>query len=95
MTLEVDSGELRALSGQLTGLGNDLQAAVTPMPPGPDNQPSAAAVTELAASVDHLTRVAGLRLGGWGDDFSRAAAAYEATDAATADHIGTTMQPGG
>jgi hypothetical protein len=95
MTLEVDPGELRALAGQLTGLGNDLQAAVTPMTPGPDNQPSSAAVTELEASVDHLTRVAGFRLSGWGDDFSRAAAAYESTDAATADHLGTTMRPGG
>jgi hypothetical protein len=94
MTLEVDPTELRALGGQFDALGNDLQAAVAPITPGPDSQPSAAAVTEVAASVDHLTRVAGFRLGGYGHDFARAATAYEVTDATTARSISQTMRPG-
>lgn len=94
MTLEVDPAELRALGGQFDGLGNDLQAAVAPLTSGPDNQPSAAAVTQLAASVDHLTRVAGFRLSGYGKNFTRAAAAYEATDATAAHNIAQTTRPG-
>jgi hypothetical protein len=95
MTLEVDPKELRALGGQFSDLGNALQAAVTPMAPGPDNQPSSAAVNEVAASVDHLTRTSGFRLGGYGNNFGRAAAVYEAADEAAAHRIAGTMKPGG
>jgi Excreted virulence factor EspC, type VII ESX diderm len=95
VTLEVNPAELRALGAEFTDLGNGLQAAVTPMTPGPDNQPSSAAVTEAAASVDHLTRVAGFRLGGYGDNFAHAATAYEQSDATSAGHIATTVRPGG
>ena len=88
MTLEVDPAELRALGVQFTALGDGLQDAVSPLTPGPDNQPSSAATTELAASVDHLTRVAGFRLGGYGENFGRAATAYEQSDAASAQRLG-------
>jgi hypothetical protein len=87
VTLEVDPGELHALGAQFTALGDDLQDAVGPLTPGPDNQPSSAATTELAASVDHLTRVAGFRLEGYGENFGRAADAYEKSDEDTAQRL--------
>ena len=95
MTLEVDPAELSSLGGRFDHLGGDLQAAVTPLTPGPDNQPSSGAVAELAASVDHLTRVAAFRLSGYGNNYVRAATAYEVADAANAKRIGTTLPPGG
>ncbi|MGW4099953.1 hypothetical protein [Mycobacterium sp. NPDC004974] len=58
--LEVDTAELTVLAGQFNDLGTQMQDAVTPMDPGPDFQPSSAAVTELAASADYVTRVADL-----------------------------------
>lgn len=93
--LEVDTAELTALAGQFNDLGKQLQDAVTPMEPGPDFQPSSAAVTELAASADHVTRVAGFRLSGYGIHLSRAAKAYDTTDGASAQNVDGTMRPGG
>ena len=95
MSLDVDPAELRALGGQFTDLGNGLQAAVAPMTPGPDNHPSSAAVTEVAASADHLTRVAGFRVSGYGNNFGRAATSYESADEAAARQLDGTTRPGG
>lgn len=93
--LDVDTAELTALAGQFNELGKQLQDAVTPMEPGPDFQPSSAAVTELAASADNVTRVAGFRLSGSGESLTRAAKAYDSTDTSTADKVAGTMRPGG
>ncbi|OBB22228.1 hypothetical protein A5792_06905 [Mycolicibacterium peregrinum] len=93
--LEVDTAELTALAGQFYDLGKQLQGAVTAMEPGPDFQPSSAAVTELAASADHVTKVAGFRLSGYGGSLTRAANAYDSTDTSTADKVAGTMRPGG
>lgn len=92
--LEVDTAELVALAGKFNDLGKQLQDTVTPMEPGPDFQPTSAAVTELAVSADHVTRVAGFRLSGYGIALSRAASAYDSTDAANAQNVDGTMRPG-
>ncbi|NOQ61111.1 type VII secretion target [Mycolicibacterium fortuitum] len=91
--LEVDTAELTALAGQFSELGKQLQDAVVPMEPGPDIQPTSAAVTEVATSVDHVTRVAGFRLSGYGNNLFRVAAAYDAADEAAAQNVDGTMRP--
>ncbi len=93
--LEVDTAQLKAVGNKFTAQGGELQAAVSPMEPGPEFQPSSAAVTETAISANHVTRVAGFRLNGYGVNLNRAAAAYEETDTAMAGKLAVTMKPGG
>lgn len=93
--LEVDTAQLKVVGNKFTALGGELQAAVSPMESGPEFQPSSAAVTETAVSANHVTRVAGFRLNGYGINLNRAAAAYDATDTAMAGKLAATMKRGG
>lgn len=93
--LEVDTAALTVVGNQFSALGKELQAAVAPLEPGPDIQPTTNAVNGVVAATNHATRVAGFRVNAYGVKFRRAAAAYDAGDKAGAEKIDRTMRPGG
>ncbi|MUL44573.1 hypothetical protein FZI85_17810 [Mycobacterium sp. CBMA293] len=80
--LKVDPAGLRSLAGELSDVAADLKAALAPVATGPSWQPSAAAAGDVSAGIDHVDGECSTALTEFGGNLTKAAAAYEATDAA-------------
>lgn len=80
--LKVDPAGLRSLAGELGDIAAGLKAAPSPTAAGPSWQPSAAAVGDVSAGIDHVDGECSKALTEFGGNLTKAAAAYEATDAA-------------
>ena len=90
--LRVDTAALKTLAGTFGRLADELHAGVSTLEPGPPFQPTSAAVTTVAASVDEVTRTAAVQLATFGSKLDRAATAYTETDSIAAGKLGRTVQ---
>ena len=89
--LHVDTAALLALAGQLNTLGAALTPGAASAPAGPARQPSAIAVGEVSAGVDHVDNECSTALKSFGTNLTTAASAYESTDTAGASFLHKTM----
>ena len=89
--LKVDPAGLRSLAGELSDIAAGLNAATSQAASGPAWQPSAAAVGDVCAGIDHVDGECATALNEFGGNLSKAAAAYEATDAAGGAGISRAM----
>ncbi|MGX9674629.1 type VII secretion target [Mycobacterium sp. HM-7] len=81
-TLKVDPAGLRSLAGEFSDIAGGLKAASSPVAAGSAWQPSAAAVGDVSAGIDHVDGECATALTEFGGNLTKAAAAYEAADAA-------------
>lgn len=81
-TLKVDPACLRSLAGEFSDIAGGLKAAPSQGAAGPAWQPSAAAVGDVSAGIDHVDGECSKAMTEFGTNLTKAAAAYEATDAA-------------
>jgi hypothetical protein len=89
--LKVDPAGLRSLAGEFSDIAGGLKAASSPVAAGPAWQPSAAAVGDVSAGIDHVDGECATALTEFGSNLAKAAAAYEATDAAGGAAVSKTM----
>lgn len=89
--LKVDAARLRSLAGELSDVAAGLTAASSQLPAGPSWQPSAAAAGDVDAGIDYVDRECSRALADFGSNLTKAADAYEATDAAGAAALSRAM----
>lgn len=89
--LKVDPAGLRSVARELSEIAAGLKAAPSPLAAGPSWQPSAAAVAVVSAGIDHVDGECSTALTEFGGNLTKAAAAYEATDAVGGAGISRTM----
>jgi hypothetical protein len=80
--LKVDPARLRSLAGEFSEIAVGLKAAPSPVTAGPSWQPSAAAVGDVSAGIDHVDGECTTALTEFGGNLTKAATEYEAADAA-------------
>jgi hypothetical protein len=82
--LKVDAARLRSLAGKLSDVAAGLTAAPSQIAAGPSWQPSAAAAGDVSTGIDHVDSECSKALADFGSNLTKAADAYDATDAAGA-----------
>jgi hypothetical protein len=90
-TLKVDAAGLRSLAGQLSDVAAGLKSTPAPVGAGQSWQPSAAAVGDVSAGIDHVDGECSKALADFGSNLTKAADAYEASDAAGAAAVSQAM----
>jgi len=89
--LKVDTAGLRSLAGELSEIAGGLKTAPSPVAADPSWQPSAAAVGDVSAGIDHVDGECATALTEFGGNLTKAANAYEASDAAGGGGISQAM----
>lgn len=89
--LKVDPAGLRSLAGEFSEIAGGLKPAPAQAAAGPVWQPSAAAVGDVSAGIDHVDGECSKALTKFGSNLTKAAAAYEATDAAGGAAVSRSM----
>ncbi|MCT7367534.1 type VII secretion target [Mycolicibacterium llatzerense] len=89
--LKVDPAGLRSLAGEFSEIAGGLKAAPSAVTASPSWQPSAAAVGDVSAGIDHIDGECTTALTEFGGNLTKAATAYEASDAAGGAGISRAM----
>ena len=80
--LKVDPDGLRSLAREVSDAAAGLKPGPAQAAAGPAWQPSAAAVGDVSAGINHIDAECSKALTEFGTNLTKAATAYEATDAA-------------